>query len=112
MSPIPTTPDIAKTASTRFLAETQATQDYVQLLGQITTASIVLGLRHNEDVEIFCDPPVSVRVCPTAQHDIVRWSRGYLDPVWNVELVTPRSELEGLTSLQIRGQSYRVSTHL
>lgn len=73
---------------------------------KILKASLVMGYRGNDSVEITCDPPAIVRVTQLDDGQFINWTtHDFADPNWNVELVQPHPALEGVRSLWVDGIS-------
>ena len=92
--------------------ELLALQQYMDAVDTVIEAECVIGYRDHDSVEVYCWPPAKVRVVATTdiEHDIYHWNDNYLDPYWDVELVEPHPQLEGLRSLWIDGPSHIAET--
>ena len=84
--------------------------DYAGALGTVIAPEWVYGYRQDDAVDIAACGKVQVRVIKTAPTDILHWSDDYLDPYWDVEVVSdPENILRGASSLWVHGPSYRVA---
>lgn len=88
--------------------EQRALVDFKQHCGKILLAEIVTGYdARGNSLDIVCDPPARVRVYKTTSHeDLQHWNDNWLDPYWDLELVTPHPALDGISSLWTFGLSY------
>ena len=89
----------------------KAEQDHREHVGKILEVKHVQGYVNDDSVEANCNPPAKVRVLPcTHPEDLKHQVDEWLDPYWDVELVEPHPELEGVRSLWIYGISYNTKT--
>jgi len=89
--------------------EARAISAFYATKGRVFRADFITGYNDNDDsVDIYPDPPALVRVIETARDSILRWQDDWLDPYWDVELVEPHPQLEGIRSLCVDGPSYNV----
>lgn len=85
--------------------EQRALTDFKQHRHKILLVSTVTGYdQHDHQVVITCDPPARVRLYPTP--GLLHWNDDWLDPYWDLKLVSPHPALIGITSLSTFGLSY------
>lgn len=86
--------------------EKQAIEDFEEIKGKAIWVEHICGYQGDRDCEIFLDNPALVRVVDAPGEDLLHWLYGWLDPHWNLELLKPHPELEGVISLWMYGTSY------
>lgn len=89
------------------LAEERAVADGRRVAGRRLLVGRVYGYEGeygNDVVERFCVPPAVMVV----EDVVLRWQGEWLDPVWDVRLVEPHPELEGIRSMWVYGHSYSI----
>jgi hypothetical protein len=87
--------------------EAQALNDYDYYRGKVIEVGSISGYDDSDNsLDVKLHPPAIVRVLGTPKGDIVRWmDDDHLDPVYNVDLVVPHPQLEGMRSFWIYGES-------
>jgi hypothetical protein len=89
----------------------RAHADFESARGQIIPVLWVMGYDdHDNSVERGADPgnPFKVRADATNQSSIEHFNDEYLDPYWDITIIEPRPELDGIRSCWMWGKSYRV----
>src|SRR5262245_13193775 len=94
---------------TREEIEKLALDDYEQVLGRVIWVSELSGYRNDDSLELYVKPPAKVKVVSTMKDSILHWNDGWLDPYWELELVEPHPQLEGIRSLYMFGDSYSLT---
>lgn len=94
----------------RKRAEVKARTDYLRHLGCVLLADEIDGYRDDYSFTESLDPPAIVRVCKTDEQSIIRWmDDGWIDPVWDVELIVPHRQLANARSFWVYGTSYNAN---
>lgn len=95
--------------------EARARVDYSRHLGRELLVQVVYGYRGDDSVDCF---PVRggelrVRVAPTSDGDLCHWNDEWLDPYWNVEVLSTEDPgVAGARSFWIFGPSYTTARPL
>jgi hypothetical protein len=89
--------------------EERALADYQEVKGKLVQISQIYGYLDDEDWEGPVDSTVIVRVTDTPENEIRRWRDDWLDPIYDVEIVTSGTLPDGLRSCWIHGKSYNLS---
>jgi hypothetical protein len=92
--------------ATKDELEKRALKDYRDIRGMPIWVSEIYGFVESNGVGLELDQPALVKVTETDQEGLIHWVYGWLDPYWNVELLRPHPELEGVRSLWMYGTSY------
>jgi hypothetical protein len=93
-------------------AQAKAKADYDELIGKVILVGTIDGYMNEIDqVVIDLDPPAVMRIVPyddvsRPSHVDGRWMDDVLDPVYDVELLEPHPQLEGVRSMWIYGRSW------
>jgi hypothetical protein len=90
----------------RARIEQRAMADYAAACGQEFLVESVSAQSGLTSVDILCEPPAHVRVVSTSPEFLTRWNGNWLDPRWNVEVVTPHPALEKVAGVWVFGASY------
>jgi hypothetical protein len=97
------------------VAEANALQDYQDLLNKVILVTTVDGFVDADNGTTFVDldPPAVMRVRPYGTDHALqsyvtdRWmEKDRLDPTYDVELIEPHPQLEGMRSFWLYGQTY------
>ncbi|WP_321935354.1 hypothetical protein [Paraburkholderia sp. J8-2] len=88
--------------------EARVLGDYQQMLGKIVLVRVVSGYRGTDSVDVRLNPPAKVRVARTEEPSLKHWNDDWCDPYWEVELVEPHPQLEGIRSIWISGNCYHL----
>lgn len=90
--------------------EGEALKDYQNVLGKVIYVNHVNGL-NEQDISVYMAfaAPIPVRV--EESQDLFNWNDGWLDPYWNVSLVTDVPRLRGVRSFYVYGISYYKNTN-
>lgn len=90
--------------------EEEARRDYRAVLGQCLYVNELIGYVGDDSKDFDFISPVLVKVIETSEDDIVRWMDDWLDPIWNIEIVSAPQELpKNLGSTWIHGKSYNLN---
>lgn len=92
--------------------EATALKEFADAQGKYFLVSSLCGYVGNDSVDLTCDPPILVKLTASSRKDdILHWNGDWLDPYWNVELITPRpAYLKEVRSTWIDGPSHNVHT--
>jgi hypothetical protein len=90
--------------------EKRCLADHEEHVHKILLARFVIGYKGDNSVEIYLDQPARVRVLETsnAESDIFHWNDDWCDPYWDIELLEPHPQLEGVRSLWVDGPSRNI----
>lgn len=91
---------------TREELEKWAIEDYEKILGATIFVSGVTGYVDDNTVDFDLAKPAKMKVVETSRDSIIHWNSEWLDPYWELELVEPHPELQGIRSLWMFGDSY------
>lgn len=91
---------------TREELEKWAIEDYEKILGATIFVSGVTGYVDDNTVDFDLAKPAKMKVVETSRDSILHWNSEWLDPYWELELVEPHPELQGIRSLWMFGDSY------
>ena len=80
------------TKDQRRALEAKALADYEAVVGKVILVSDVVGYvsPHGESVDLHLDPPAPFRVVKTDRDAVLHWCDEWLDPMYDVEPLTPR----------------------
>jgi hypothetical protein len=91
--------------------EVQALQDFQRVVGKMFWAYDLHGYSGEDSIDVdLKGEPVLVRIDDTDVDSILHWNGEWLDPYWDVEVLTPVPEVPGLRSCWIHGHSYNTKT--
>ena len=104
------------TKDQRKALEAKASADYEAVVGKVILVSDVVGYvsPHGESVDLHLDPPAPFRVVKTDRDAVLHWCDEWLDPMYDVEPLTPRDpriagedpRLRDRDSFWVNGVSY------
>lgn len=83
-------------------------RDFNEIKGCILLVHQLTGYQDDHSIDFDLRTPAKVRVTATPQSDLFHQIDDWVDPYWNLELVEPHPELEGIRSLWMFGHSYSV----
>lgn len=100
------------TPAIRETLEELAVRFHAQHVGHLIRAAYLCGYdKHDDSVDYACNPPVVVRVLPMRPHEgILHWNDEWLDPYWDVEVVSGEGRALTLRSTWIDGPSINAET--
>lgn len=85
-------------------ARQAALHDYTAALGKTLRPDWVVGYVESHSIDVATDRKVSVRVVATDMRDLAHDTGGFLDPYWNIEVVSdPEGRTSGMRSLWMFG---------
>lgn len=97
-------------AAARAAVETQALREYEAHLGQVLEVQeLCAQVGTLGDEVIHCVPPATVRVVQTRPDYLLQWRNNELWSQWQVEAVSPHSDLARARQLRISGPAWRAS---
>ena len=88
--------------------EARVLTDYQHMLDKTVLVRVVSGYRGNDSVDIRLNPPAKVRITRTEEASLKHWDDDWCDPYWEVEVVEPHPQLEGIRSTWISGNCYHL----
>jgi hypothetical protein len=84
-------------------------EDYEKVRGKLIFTTDVEGYVGNDSTTIYFDEPMLALVTGTSNCELERhMDDGWIDPVWNVDLILPHSS--GVRSCWVYGTSYNYKT--
>ena len=84
--------------------EEVALTEYNEQLGKLLEVNYICGYTGNDSGDWMCDPPIIVRLDATDRSSILHWNDEWLDPYWDVTLISGTLPVEGIRSLWIDGR--------
>lgn len=92
-----------------YAVESKALADYDHLLGRVVLTTKISGYVGSDSVSLNLSTPAKVQITATDQASLLHWNDDWCDPYWNVTLVEPHVELDGVRSLWMDGHSYHIN---
>lgn len=94
--------------------EARAREDFTRHLGRELLVPVVYGYAGDDSVECFPAQAqaLRVRVTDTDDRDLTHWNDDYLDPYWNVDVLSQDPSVDGVRSFWIHGPSYCLAVPL
>lgn len=94
--------------------EARVREDFARHNGRDLLVPVVYGYRGDDSVDCYPEQAheIRVRVTATAEEDLAHWTDGFLDPYWNVDVLSRDPSVDGARSFWIFGPSYELEKPL